>query len=288
VKPFGYERATTVEEAAGLVREHGQGARLLAGGQSLLPMMNLGLYEPEVLIDIGSIPRLSGIEDSGGKLVIGATTRHRYIESDRQVLARQPLLADAIRHVGSSRIRNVGTIGGSVVHNDPAAELPLVMSVLDAGYELTNGESVRTVKAEDFGVGSFTSAIGDDEILTSIHVPFLEPGWSWGFREFAYRDGDFAVAAAAVLARFDGRDLADVRVMITGVGGGPAECHSYEQAAIGRPVEALREIETLVTADVDYVMDGLESGEFRAHIAGVMTSRAIEDAFQRGRKDALR
>jgi len=281
VKPFGYERATSLEEAADLIRTHGPNARLLAGGQSLLPMMNLGLYQPDVLIDIGSIAGLSGIEVAGETLVIGAMTSQRTVELDDLVRSRQPLLADAIRYLGNTRVRNVGTLGGSIVHNDPAAELPLVMLVLDADYELTDGGSRRTVKAADFGVGSFETSIGESEVLTVVEVPCCRPDWWWGFREFSYRPGDFAVAAAAVIARFDGRDLAEVAVGITGVGGGPVRCTSYEEAAIGRSVDGLREIESLVTADVDYVMEGLESGEYRAHVAGVMATRAIGDAFAR-------
>ncbi len=285
VKPFGYERAGDIGEALELLRAHGPGARILAGGQSLLPMLNLGLYEPDILIDIGSIPRLSDIEVSGDALVIGAMTRHRSVELDDTVRSRQPLLADAIGHVGNTRVRNIGTVGGSIVHNDPAAELPLVMVVLDANYELTDGVSRRKVKAEDFGVGSFETSIREGEVLTAVEVPTLASEWCWGFREFSYRPGDFAVAAAAVIARFEGNELAEVHVGITGVGGGPVRCASFEEAATGRSVDQLGEIESLVTTEVDYVMEGLESSEYRAHIAGVVTTRAIVDAFERSRED---
>jgi len=284
VKPFGYEQASDIGEALELLRDHGPGARILAGGQSLLPMLNLGLYEPEVLIDIGSIPGLSGIEVSVDALAIGAMTRHRSVELDDAVRSSQPLLAEAIRHVGNTRVRNIGTVGGSIVHNDPAAELPLVMLVLNANYELTDGVSLRRVKAQDFGVGSFETSIRESEVLTAVDVPTLAADWSWGFREFSYRPGDFAVAAAAVIARFEGTELAEVVVGITGMGGGPVRCALFEEAAIGRSVGQLVEIERLVTAEVDFVAGGLESSEYRAHLAGVMTTRAIVDAFERSRE----
>lgn len=281
VRPFQYERATTVANAVEVVTAHGEGARLLAGGQSLLPMINLGLFEPQVLVDITGVEELSGMASSDTALVLGGAMRQRSVELADEVRRRQPMLAEAIRHIGNTRVRNVGTLGGSIVHNDPAAEIPLVMGVLGARYELSDGKSSRRVDAREFPAGPFETAIADGEVLVRVEVPLANAGLAWGFQEFTYRPGDFAIAAVAVVARFEERTLVEARVGITGLGSGPVWCSTYETEAIGRTVDDLREIEELATADADYVMDDIETSEYRRHLAGVLVTRALEDAFKR-------
>ena len=255
--------------------------RFLAGGQSLLPLVNLGLAVPDMLIDLGRIPSLRSIVSDGGEISMGAMATYRAVAGSAHVRAGLPLLAAALDYVGNARVRNMGTIGGSLVHNDPAAELPLVMVLLDACYELTDGVTTRSVHASEFSVGPFETSLGPFEVMTEIRAP-LPSGWSWGFREFSYRLGDFAVAAAAALVKVANGEISAIRAGITGAGSGPFRCTAYEKAALGRTVSQLRAVEPLATVDAPYVMDGVESSEYRRHVASVMLSRAVEDAMRAG------
>ena len=276
-RPFTYERAGSVGEAVEIARAAGGGARFLAGGQSLLPLVNLGLVAPDTVIDLGRIPSLRSIDSDGEEVAIGAMATYRAVAESAGVRDRLPLLVAALDFVGNARVRNMGTVGGSLVHNDPAAELPLVMTLLDARYELADGVTTRSVRASDFSVGPFETAIREFEVMTAIRVP-PPSGWSWGFREFSYRPGDFAVAAAGALVKVEGGEIAAIRAGITGTGSGPFRCTAYEVAALGRTVSELPAVEPLAMEDAPYVIDGAESGEYRAHVAGVMLSRAVGDA----------
>ena len=281
-RPFTYERANSIGEAIEIARAAGENSRFLAGGQSLLPLVNLGLVSPDTLIDLGRIASLRSIVSGGGEMSLGAMTTYRTMAESAHVQADLPLLAAALNLVGNARVRNMGTVGGSLVHNDPAAELPLVMTVLDARYELTDGTTTRWVHSSDFSTGPFETSIGDYELMTSIRVP-LRPGWSWGFREFSYRPGDFAVAAAGALVKVRNGEIAAIRAGITGTGSGPLRCTSYEEAALGRTATGLPDIEALAIEDAPYVIGGVESSEYRGHVASVMLSRAVEDAMRCGR-----
>ena len=280
-RPFTYERADSIGEAIEMARAAGGNARFLAGGQSLLPLVNLGLVAPDTLIDLGRIPSLRTIGSVGGEISMGAMTTYRAASECGRIRADLPLLAAALHHVGNARVRNMGTIGGSLVHNDPAAELPLVMTLLDACYELTDGTTTRSVHASEFSAGPFETSIGPFEMMTAIRVP-PRAGWSWGFREFSYRPGDFAVAAAGALVRVANGEISAIRAGITGTGSGPFRCTSYEEAALGRTGAGLPDIEPLAVEDAPYVIDGLESSEYRGHVASVMLSRAVEDALRAG------
>ncbi len=277
VRPFTYERAGSVAEAIEIARAEGDNARFLAGGQSLLPLVNLGLVAPEILIDLGHIASLRSINFDGGQMTIGAMATYRAVAESEGVRNCLPLLVTALDFVGNARVRNMGTVGGSLVHNDPAAELPLVMTLLDACYRLTDGVNTRSVRASEFSVGPFETAIGEFEVMTEVRVP-LPSGWSWGFREFSYRPGDFAVAAAGALVKVEDGEIAAIRAGITGTGSGPFRCTAYERAALGRTFSELPAAEPLAIEDAPYVMDGAESSEYRGHVAGVMLSRAVGDA----------
>ena len=281
-RPFTYERANSIGEAIEIARSAAGNARFLAGGQSLLPLVNLGLVSPDTLIDLGRIASLRSIVSGGGEVSLGAMTTYRTMAASAHVQADFPLLAAALNFVGNPRVRNMGTVGGSLVHNDPAAELPLVMALLDARYELGDGTTTRWVHSSDFSAGPFETAMGDYELMTSIRVP-LRPGWSWGFREFTYRPGDFAVAAAGTLVKVRNGEIAAIRAGITGTGSGPLRCTSYEEAALGRTATGLPDIEALAIEDAPYVIDGVESSEYRGHVASVMLTRAVEDAMGSGR-----
>ncbi len=281
VKPFEYLRSSSLEAASSALTDRGPEARVIAGGQSLMPMLNLGLFEVDVLVDIGSVPGLDTVTNGRDSIEIGPLATHRMIELESVVRARVPLLAEAAHHVGNVRVRNVGTLGGSLAHNDPAGELPLVMTVLEAEYRLMEAGSRRSLAVGAFGMGSFETALGDAELIESVSFPIPGPRWGWGFREFSYRPGDFAVAAAAALVRIEEGAVTGIRLGVTGLGGGPIRCRGFEGAARGAPIGDLGDLEPHIPSDFGFVMDGVESSEYRAHVATVMASRAVADAVGR-------
>jgi carbon-monoxide dehydrogenase medium subunit len=296
IKPFQYLRAQSVEEAVGLLSENSD-AKLLAGGQSLMPLINLGLAQVDAVIDISPIVSLEGVTLESGdrpasrsqaaaELRIGALTRHRTLELDQTVRTSQPLLAEAVRHVGNPRVRNLGTLGGSLAHNDPAAELPLVMQVLDAECTVSDGRGTRTVPADEFFVSHFTTALHEDEMLVSVRVPPLPEGWGWGFHEFALRTGDFAIVAAAAIARCSpgGQEngvIEFVRAGLAGVADRAIRCRAFEAAAKGVRLDKIEDVAELVEDDIDPVDDPLVSAAYKRHLARVLTVRAVQDACRR-------
>ena len=283
VKPFRYQRASSVDEACDALRgADGSFVKVIAGGQSLLPMMNLGLLDLDAVIDVGHLEGAAEIvATDDGYLRVGALARHADLERSDLVRARQPMLAEAARWIGSPRIRARGTLGGSLAHSDPSAELPLAMTVLGAEYELSDGRETRTVKATEFHLSYFTTALADDELLTTIRVPVLGPGWGWGFVEVARRLGDFGLVSAAALARVaDGRVI-EARVGLAGVGERPLRLGAVEIAVEGASAD---EIDATIG-----LIDGLEpasdtnaSADHRRHLARVLAVRALTDAVRRG------
>jgi aerobic carbon-monoxide dehydrogenase medium subunit len=285
-KPFRYRRADSLAAAADALREAGGGAKVIAGGQSLLPMMNLGLLDLEAVIDVSHVDEARGITPDGdGHLRIGALTRHRDVEADPLILARQPLLAAAASNVGSARIRSRGTLGGSLAHSDPAAELPLAMIALGASYELTDGASVRTLPADEFHLSYFTTALHDDELVAAVRVPAVGPGWGWGFREMSRRPGDFAIVAAAVLVRLGEGQIVESRVALGGVSERPLRLGAVESAVTGASVEDLDERVGPIQG-LDPVTDTSATASYRHHLARVLTIRALADACGRAREAA--
>jgi carbon-monoxide dehydrogenase medium subunit len=289
VRPFEYLAAGSVEEASALLREYSGEAKVLAGGQSLMPMINLGLAQPDAVIDISGIPGLEGRLELPpfveGALRLGALTRHRALELDESVRRQQPLISQAIRHVGNPRVRNLGTLGGSLAHNDPAAELPLVMAVLEARYELSDGRETRELSAAEFSLTYFTTALRDDELLVSVVVPVLSDGWGYGFHELANRAGDFAIVAAAAIARWRNGAIETVRLGLAGVADRALRCRTYEQAAAGASLDDLGRLAAAVEADIDPADDGLVSASYRRTLARVLATRAVRDACRQSQGD---
>jgi len=281
VKPFRYERAESWAHACDLLRSCDGYAKVIAGGQSLLPMMNLGLLELDAVIDLGGLAEARGVSvGDDGFATIGALTLHRDLERDASLGAAQPLLPAAVAWIGSSRIRNRGTLGGSLAHSDPSAELPLVMTALGAEYTLTNGTEERTVRADEFHVSYFTSALAEDELLTSVRVPVLGPGWGWGFAEIARRKGDFALAAAAALTRVaDGR-VVEARLALGGVQERPMRFGAVESGVTGATADEL-DGRVVPIEGLAPVSDTSASAEHRAHLARVLAVRALTDAVRR-------
>lgn len=244
-------------------------AKILAGGQSLVPMLNFRLLAPSLLVDITRIPGLDYIEERDGGLAIGALTRHHALETSPLVQARFPVLHAAMAHVAHLAIRNRGTIGGSLCHGDPAAELPGLALLLDARLKTTQ----RTIAAADFFQGTLATALGADEILTEIILPAPAPGTGWGFEEFARRSGDFALAAVGVTIG------AEVRIVVIGAHETPlrltgAEALFTVPADIEAVAEAARE-EVVPNSDLH------ASADYRRHLVEVLTRRALRSAWER-------
>jgi CO/xanthine dehydrogenase FAD-binding subunit len=280
VKPFRYERPSTLTEASQLLRSYGGEAKVVAGGQSLLAMVNLGLLEVRAVVDISHLGDIAGITEDDGHLRIGALTRHVALEKDPIVRRRQPLLSAAAAHVGNMRVRARGTLGGSLAHADPAAELPLVLTVLDADYEATDGDAVRTIRANELPVTYFTTQLGEDELLTSIRVPTLGQGWGWGFAELSRRAGDFAVAAAAALARCAAGLVVESRVAVAGVADRPVRLAAVEASVDGAHVDDVEDRVAPIEG-IDPVTDSAASSEYRRRVARVLVVRALTDACRR-------
>lgn len=232
---FNYARASSVQEAIDLLSRYGDGAKVLSGGQSLMPALNLRLLAPEWLIDIGPIADLRRISVEGGRLIIGASTRHADLQRSPDIAAHAPLLKDAIAHVAHPAIRNRGTIGGSLAHADPASELPACMVVLDATIVVQGPGGERRIPAADFFVGIYETQLLPDELLVAIEVPKRAVGARHFFREYARRSGDYAMAGLAAEAEVDDDIFAGLRLGFFAVGERPVLA-TASRHLIGRPV----------------------------------------------------
>jgi CO/xanthine dehydrogenase FAD-binding subunit len=246
--PFAYDRAQSLEEALELLAEHGDEAKVLAGGQSLVPLLNFRLARPERLIDINEVPGLDRLEVNG-TLRIGSLTRQAAIEGSEEVRDRVPLLHEAIRYVAHPQIRNRGTVGGSVAHADPSAELPAAFAALDAVFRLRSAAAARTVTSDEMFVTHLTTALRPDELLTEIEVDLPAPGTGSAFVEFARRHGDFALAGAAVLVG-TGADgsCRHVAIALLAAGPVPVRAVAAEQALIGQRLDEVTAREAAATA----------------------------------------
>jgi len=256
-------------------------ARVLAGGQSLVPMLNLRLAMPDHLIDLGNIPELAGIIENAESLTIGAMTRQRDIERSAEVRRRCPLLTEAISHVGHQQTRNRGTIGGSLCHLDPAAELPVVACALDARLHVAGpARERRQIAFADFPAGYLTTQLLPDEILVAVEFPFLPSRTGVAFVEFARRPADFAIVSAAVSVTFDTQEtITEARIALGGLGAAPRRVPEAEAALVGRRCErASLERAAAIVASLSAEGDELYPGGYRQELAQVLTQRALEQA----------
>jgi CO/xanthine dehydrogenase FAD-binding subunit len=279
VKPFRYERASSLEEACELLRQHGDGAKVLAGGQSLLPMLNTGLLDCDLLVDISRIG-LDGVAERDGFLEIGALVTHARLAAHPEVRRAQPLVAEAASHIGNLRVRNRGTIGGSLAHADPAAELPLVMTALGAKVIASNGAEMREIAAEELAVSFLSTQLADDEVVAAVRVPVLGEGWGWGFVELARRLGDFAVAAVAVALRTSDGAVLEARVAAGAVSETPVRLGGVEASLSGATFDELRDRCRRID-EVEPPNDSNGSASYRRKVLGVLVRRAVEEAFAR-------
>jgi carbon-monoxide dehydrogenase medium subunit len=282
-RSFDYVAAATLDHAIAALAEIGGGAKILAGGQSLVPMMNFRLVAPPTLVDINGIAGLAGIRDHVDGTAVGALTRHRALETSDVVRRKFPVVHEAMRHVAHLAVRNRGTIGGSLAHADPAAELPAMCMLLDARLTARGSSGTRAIDAEDFFVAPLTTSLAYDEILIEILFPTLPPATGWGFEEFSRRHGDFAVAGAAATLTVSSGGVARARLALMGVDQRPIRVPAAEAMLIGREVDrSLAEAAASVVRDAVRPMTDLHaSADFRRHLAGVLSRRVIEAAWSR-------
>jgi len=285
--PFEYLAPTTTEGALARLAEHGWAAKVLAGGQSLIPMMNFRLAQPGVLVDINRIPDLAYIEPArDGGVRIGAMTRQAQVERDPTVASRAPMIHEAMPKIAYPAVRSRGTFGGSIAHADPSAELVGASVALRARFRVgSKSRGERWVPADEFFVGLFTTLLEPDELLLEVHVPPLPTGSGWSFLEVARRHHDFALVGVAAVASLDKQGRADgIRLVFFSVGEGPVEAHQAAgvlQGEVPTP-EAIREAaETAGDLDVDPQSDINASAEYRRHLVKVLGQRALAQAFLR-------
>lgn len=275
--PFEYVRARSLDEVFDLLERHGDDARLLAGGQSLLPTLNMRLSAPEILVDICGLEALRGISVTGGTLRIGALATHSEVRASAAVSQNAPLLAQAMPHIAHPAVRNKGTFGGSLANADPAAELPACVVALGAELEVAGKAGTRSIPAADFFRGLYETALEPGEVLVAVNVPAHAAGYRSGFSEFARRSGDFAISALAAHARFDGDAAQDVRLVFAGVDIKPVRAAAAERLVEGKPVTAdlLAEAKGRLADDLDPSDDVHASGRTKLHLSGVLLERVL-------------
>ncbi len=274
---FDYARPSSVADAVRALADGGDDAKVIAGGQSLLPLLRLRLAYPELLVDIGGLDELRGVRDAGDTLEIGALTTHYSLIKDPLVGAHCGLLAAAASTVADPAVRHRGTIGGSLSHADPAGDLPAVITALD-GVMLTSGPGgERSIPAADFFVDYLTTALGPSEILTAIRVPKLGPGWGYRYEKFTLIAQDWAVVGVAALARRENGTVAQARIGLTNMGTVPVRARSAEAAATGASAtrEALTEAAAHADEEASPSDDLRAAADYRRHLARVLTARAL-------------
>ncbi len=268
--PFAYAKARSLDETVALLGEHGDGARLLAGGQSLMATLNMRLSAPSLLIDINGLSGFDSIDLWDGTVEIGALARHAEVERSAVVAQHAPLIARAMPHIGHPAIRNRGTLGGSIAFADPAAELPACLLALGGEIDIAGPRGKRTVKADGFFKGLFETAIGPQDVLTAIRVPAATATSRYGFAELARRHGDYAIVGLAASAQAKGKGLANVRLAYFGVGATPLRARNAEAALT---VASLDDAVHAIEHDLDPPDDLQGSSKLKKHLAGVLLKR---------------
>lgn len=279
---FRYLAATRIEQALDALQT--ADAKVIAGGQSLLPMLNFRLLRPALLVDINRLGELDSLEETpAGGLRIGALARHYKIETSALVQQRFPVLTAAVEHIGHLAIRNRGTLGGSLSHADPSAEHLLMAVLLDARITIRSAQGSRIVEAPDFIAGALSTTLEAHELLTQVEYPALAPRTGWGFEEYARRSGDFALVAAGVLIESDGGRVTRARIAVAGGAGGPVRVPAAEAALQGRTCDAaaLDAVTAAVRAGVEPNVDLQASAELRHHLLDTLVRRTCTAAWQR-------
>ena len=285
---FDYIVAESIEMAVASLAEAGPDAKIIAGGQSLVPMLNFRLLRPSLLVDINRIPGLASIEETETGIRVGALTRHHQLEMSPIIGRHLPVLSCAMTHVAHLAIRNRGTIGGSLSHADPAAELPMMALLLDAALHIASASGKRTVAARDFFLDALTVDLAAGDMVTEIMLPKLPPRTGWGFEEVARRHGDFALAAVAATLTASGGVIAQARIALTGVGPTALRALAAEALLVGQSLEpkltshAVEAVLAAIAPDTDLHA----SADYRRHLAGALTRRALVAAWRRANESA--
>lgn len=282
--PFDYRRPTSVGEAVALLAEHRGEAKLMAGGQSLVPMLNFRVVRPGMVVDVRRLGETDHVtERADGGLDIGATTRHRTLETSPVVARVFPVIPEAMAHVAHLAVRNRGTVGGSLAHADPAAELPMIARLLDATIVARSVRGERAIAAADFFVAPLTNALEEDEMVVRVELPGGARCTGWAFDEFTRRPGDFAICAVGVgLDVADGR-IRSARIAMMGVGDTPLRCPAAEAVLAGRALDddAVKAAVKAACAGLSPRQDLQASGDYRRHLAAVLTDRVLRAAWSR-------
>jgi carbon-monoxide dehydrogenase medium subunit len=289
--PFEYYVPDSIEQALDLLHEHGDGAKLLAGGQSLVPAMNFRVVQPGVLIDLNRIEELQYVREENAALHMGAMTRERVLEFHPIISNRTPLLAEVMPHVAHPQIRNRGTLGGSLANADPAAELPVIMLALGARLKVRNAESERWADARNFFTGIFSTDLAADEMLVEIELPVIQARTGWSFMEVAPRAGDYALMGVAALVTFDdsGR-CKDARLVYLNAGDGPVDAREAANLLEGGILDAnaLEEAAELASQkEIDPFGNIHASPDFQRHLARVLTRKTLMQAIERAKGGSL-
>ena len=280
---FEYHAPSTVAEALSLLADHGEQAKLLAGGHSLVPIMKLRLAEPDVLIDLGRIGGLAGIRDSGDSLVIGPMTTYHQLMTSDLVSSRAPVLAEAAGLVADVQVRNRGTIGGSVAHADPAGDMPGVVVALGARFEATSRKGTRTIGADEMFVDLLTTALEPGEILTSIAVPAIPPGTGAAYEKIANKASRYAIVGVCAVVSADGDRCTGARIGVTGTGPTAVRARVAESSLASGTLDAdsIRAAASVAADGIEPLSDVHASGEYRVHLTKVAAERAIAAAVAR-------
>lgn len=273
---FDYLAPTSVEEALAALAEHGDDAKIIAGGQSLLPVLRMRLNAPEVVIDLAGIAELRGIREDGDAIVIGAMTTHHDVLNDPLVKEHALLLARAEHQLADAQVRHRGTFGGALAHADPAGDLGAPALALGAEFVIAGPGGLRTVPADEFFVDLFETAIGDDELLTAIRVPKFT-GWGAHYEKFVRVAHQWPIVAVAAAVRVDGGTISEARVGLTNMGSTPIRARAVEEALVGQPAteDAVGTAAALATEGTNPPSDLNGAADYRSHLAQVLTRRAV-------------
>ena len=281
--PFQYERPETIEGVLAVLNQYGEESKILAGGQSLIAMMNTRVLQPRVVIDINRVPALDTLTVEDDTLIIGALVSHSEIAGSSIVREASPLVAETYPHIAHRPIRNRGTLAGNLAHADPASEMPAVMLVSEGRLTLRSHDNLRTVLASDFFLGPFETAARADELLTEIRVPVAPPSQGWGFREFSPRKGDFALASVAVTMTVEDGKIDSVRLACAGVGPSAQRIADAEGSLTGATPgeETFTAAAENAAAAIDPQEDFHADAAYRRDLIGSLAKRALADAFGR-------
>jgi carbon-monoxide dehydrogenase medium subunit len=283
--PFEYHVPDSLEEALDLMSQHADEAKILAGGQSLVPAMNFRIAQPARLVDLNRVDELGYIREDGEVIRVGAMTRERQVEIDSSIEKRTPLLHEAAPNIAHPQIRNRGTIGGSIVNADPAAELPVLMLALNARLKAQNTSGERWIEADDFFIGMFTTALEPDEILVEIELPFMPARTGWSFMEVAPRAGDYALMGVAAQVTLGENGICEnAKLVYLNAGDGPVDAKDAAQSLVGeKPDDKSIEAAAMMASEKEITPYGNlhASPEFQSHLAKVLTRKALKQAIQR-------